>query len=96
MNSEGNSRPGAAHKIFKRWQLIDLFREEGEEPLVCLKEEEALTKLANFLAKFNDLVSDIFVIIISITIMIRQVVLTTTITKTGGSDNNTRGRSHCS
>ena len=65
MNSEANSRPGAAHKIFKRWQLIDLFREEGEEPLVCLKEEEALTKLANFLAKFNDLVSDIFVIIIS-------------------------------
>ena len=53
-----------------------------------MKEEEALTKLANFLAKFNDLVIDIigFVIIviiatfiiIIITIVIRQVVLTIT------------------
>ena len=54
-----------------------------------MKEEEALTKLANFLAKFNDLVIDIigftvifiiatFIIIIIITIVIRQVVLTIT------------------
>ena len=78
MNSEVNSRPGAGHKLFKKWQLIALFREEGEEPLVCLKEEEALTKLANFLAKFNDLVSDIGITIIIITIVIWQVVLTIT------------------
>ena len=31
-------------------------REDGEEPLLCIKEEEALTKLAIFLAKFKDLV----------------------------------------
>ena len=31
-------------------------REAGEEPLLCIKEEEALTKLAIFLAKFKDLV----------------------------------------
>ena len=51
--------------ILKMAKLIALLREEGEEPLVCLKEEEALTKLATFLAKFNDLVSDIILIIIS-------------------------------
>ena len=42
---------------------IALSREEGEEPLVCLKEEDALTKLTNFLAKFNDLVSRIFMVL---------------------------------
>ena len=31
-------------------------REAGEEPLLCIKEEEALTKLAIFLANFKDLV----------------------------------------
>ena len=52
-----------------------MFREEGEEPLICLKEEEALIKLANFLAKFKDLVIIIIatvniIVIIFITIII--------------------------